>query len=193
MSRVLGKKPSVPKKSPSPSTTSSAPSKTSGVMEGFKKLVDFVDGAASSRLKINHDTEKSKEKSTSTTQQNDTSAGEKGKEDNKENDFDHVERGSMLSDMRQNRAKRPQGRRPPSQLYPKEGDMVNGNVISNNEHNTHDADENQDSDTVSNDEGNADAEERKPKVREWEKNKAPWVIIILDYDTATCSIDQFVF
>lgn len=129
-----GKKPNVPKKSPSPNTTAA------GSLIGLKqKMMDKVDGAASSRASIPNDEQP--------------------------NDFDHVERSSMLPDMRANRARAP-GRRPPSAVYREvDSNLVNGNaehlqqVLSQSE--------------TSNDE--EEGGEKKPKAREWEKHKAPWV------------------
>lgn len=140
---VPGKKPNVPKKSPSAVSGS-------GVMAGLKqKIVDMVDGAASSRISKHEEKEK------------------EGKDKEKENlDFDQVERTAMLPDMRANRAKAP-GRRPPSTVY-RDNELVNGNDhLSMPEIKS----ESSKSET-SNDE---DESEKKPKVREWEKNKAPWV------------------
>lgn len=102
------------------------------------KFVDKVDGAANSR------------------------AAKSGDKDN-DNEFDKIERSSMLLDMRANRAKAP-GRRPPSTVY-KDNELVNGNT----EHVTSTQDLKTD---TSNDE---EETEKKPLVREWEKNKAPWV------------------
>lgn len=131
-----GKKPNVPKKSPSPNTT------TAGPLIGLKqKMMDKVDGAVGSRASLPITS------------------------DEQANDFDHVERSSMLPDMRANRARAP-GRRPPSAVYREvDSNLVNGNaehlqqVLPQSE--------------TSNDE--EEGGERKPRAREWEKHKAPWV------------------
>lgn len=78
-------------------------------------------------------------------------------------DFDQVERSAMLPDMRANRVKAP-GRRPPSVVYREtEPTLLNGNS---------DHAQPMSLSETSNDE---DESEKKPKVREWEKHKAPWV------------------
>lgn len=84
---IPGKKPTVPIKK-SPSGTSSSGGLFSGLR---KKLVDAVDGGASSKTS-NH-IHKSTDKL--------------NKSDENENAFDQVERNSMLSDVRATRAKAP--------------------------------------------------------------------------------------
>lgn len=127
-----GKKPSVPKKSPSSANSTTSATSLANLKQ---KMIDRVDGAASSRAANNHTDE-----------------------DN--NEFDQVERSALLPDMRQNRAKKP-GRRPPSVVFREsDSNMLNGN-----------AEHLQAAAETSNDE----EDEKKPKVREWEKHKAPWV------------------
>jgi uncharacterized coiled-coil protein SlyX len=159
---VLTKKPTVPiKKSPSVSTV--AGSIFSGLKQKVKNVEsklhatthDGTDGTGSSKLQV-------------------ADNGEKGivverikKEDN---DFDQVERGgSVLQDVRQNRAKAPK-RRPPTSAGSIIGDS-NNNVNMNGSH------------LEANDSLGAELESppgtsdelAKPKAREWEKHKAPWM------------------
>lgn len=131
-------------------------------MAGLKqKLSDLVDGAASSRAK-HPDIDKEKPKEVLSKEKDifkDTSRDINASISSKEMDLDQVERSSMLMDMRAGRAKAP-GRRPPSTVY-RDTEMVNGNA----EHIKEDKIESE------------EEEEKKPKVREWEKNKAPWVSV----------------
>lgn len=98
---------------------------------------------------------------------------EKGVTGEKINELDTVERGSYLQDVRQNRAKAPK-RRPPTSAVTLIGDS-NNNVNINGSH------------TESNDSSlwhevnltsspvHHEEELAKPKAREWEKHKAPWM------------------
>ena len=163
---VLGKKPTVPiKKSPSVSTV--AGSIFSGLKSKVKsvesKLLahDSMDGTGSSRLLSQ--VADSNEKNV---------VGERMKKDDSE--FDHVERGSFLQDMRQNRAKAPK-RRPPTSAgsIGSIGDS-NNNLNMNGSH----LDTSSDSLEQSNDlqlQHSDDEVLAKPKAREWEKHKAPWM------------------
>ncbi|KAK5649179.1 hypothetical protein RI129_000208 [Pyrocoelia pectoralis] len=152
---IPSKKPSIPiKKSPS------ASSSQGGLLAGLrKKIVDVVDGASGSKsqpvlikandLKVDNKTETMPE-----------------------NAFDQVERTSLLSDVRATRVKAP-GRRPPSVIF-KEGEpgIVNGNT----DHIALDSLSEHVANTRSNDAFHEQSEsEVKPKVREWEKHKAPWL------------------
>ena len=164
---VLSKKPTVPiKKSPSVSAVagsifSGLKSKVKSVESKLHPPQDGIDGIGSSKL-------------TGTAQIADTN--EKGvtvervrKDDN---DFDHVERGSsVLQDVRQNRAKAPK-RRPPTSAGSLIGDS-NNNVSINGSHleSSFEAPE-----PVSPSPASHQEEElAKPKAREWEKHKAPWM------------------
>ncbi|XP_072940108.1 uncharacterized protein [Epargyreus clarus] len=75
------------------------------------------------------------------------------------NTFDHVERNSILNDPRAGRAKAPR-RRPPSQALrddtPQQIGLSNGHEVPS-------------------DRASDKAEEIKPRAREWEKHKAPWM------------------
>ncbi|KAB0800923.1 hypothetical protein PPYR_05277 [Photinus pyralis] len=153
---IPSKKPSIPiKKSPSSSSSQG------GLLAGLrKKIVDVVDGASGS-----------KSQPILLTKASDL------KVDNKvemiqENAFDQVERTSLLSDVRATRVKAP-GRRPPSVIFKEaETGIVNGNIDhialdSLPEHHAH---------FRSNETSHEHLEtEVKPKVREWEKHKAPWL------------------
>ena len=162
---VLGKKPTVPiKKSPSVSTV--AGSIFSGLKSKVKSVEsklhahDSMDGTGSSRLSQVAD---SNEKNV---------VGERLKKDDSE--FDHVERGSFLQDMRQNRAKAPK-RRPPTSVgsIGSIGDS-NNNLNMNGSH----LDTSSDSFEQSNDSQLQHSDDEvlaKPKAREWEKHKAPWM------------------
>lgn len=162
---VLGKKPTVPiKKSPSVSTV--AGSIFSGLKSKVKSVEsklhahDSMDGTGSSRLSQVADTN---EKNV---------VGERMKKDDSE--FDHVERGSFLQDMRQNRAKAPK-RRPPTSAgsIGSIGDS-NNNLNMNGSH----LDMSSESFEQSNDSQLQHSDDEvlaKPKAREWEKHKAPWM------------------
>lgn len=160
---VLTKKPTVPiKKSPSVSTV--AGSIFSGLKQKVKSVEsklhathDTADGTGSSKLQIADNGEKG-------------IIGERIKKE--DNEFDQVERGSsVLQDVRQNRAKAPK-RRPPTSAGTVIGDS-NNNVSMNGSH------------LETNDSLGAEPESppptgnteelAKPKAREWEKHKAPWM------------------
>lgn len=149
---IPSKKPLIPvKKSPSGSGSQG------GLLAGLrKKLVDVVDGASGSKSQLNL---------TKTSEIKDESKNEVP-----ENAFDQVERSSMLSDVRATRVKAP-GRRPPSVIF-KEGELniVNGNT----DHAPLDSLSEQPTYARSPESSEQDIE-LKPKVREWEKHKAPWL------------------
>ncbi|KAK9875211.1 hypothetical protein WA026_006002 [Henosepilachna vigintioctopunctata] len=146
-----GKKPTVAvKKSPSGSGSSSG--SLFSVLK--KKVADAVDGATSS-------------KSSPLQAKSENTENHSGLEGNSvENIFDQVERMSMLTDVRATRVKAPAGRRPPSVVFKEdESGIPNGNVEPLN------------LEIVSENSGSSDtdAAEVKPKLREWEKHKAPWL------------------
>ncbi|XP_028175762.1 SH3 domain-containing kinase-binding protein 1-like isoform X2 [Ostrinia furnacalis] len=143
------KKPPVPlKKSPTPSAG------VGGLFSGLKtKMLSSTD----------------KEKSSSTTVSSGSSSG--GEWDRPDgaaasrppsNTLDHVERNSMLNDPRAHRVKAPR-RRPPSQALrddtPQQIGLSNGHEVPT-EREKPPAEK---------------AEEIKPRAREWEKHKAPWM------------------
>lgn len=166
---VLTKKPAVPiKKSPSVSTVagsifSGLKSKVKSVENKLHSSNDGIDGIGSSKLTGAAQVADTNEKGV---------VGERIWKD--DNDLDHVERGgSVLQDVRQNRAKAPK-RRPPTSAGAVIGDS-NNNVSMNGSH----LDTNSDPlapEPVSPTPGShQDDELAKPKAREWEKHKAPWM------------------
>ncbi|XP_059620996.1 SH3 domain-containing kinase-binding protein 1 [Phlebotomus argentipes] len=157
---VLSKKPSVPiKKSP---TIGSVTTNIFGLNKKVKPAenktsnLDNPDGGASSKMgspQVADNNEKGV-------------VGERITRSFGESDFDQVERSSgVLKDMRANRAKLPKGRRPPTSALNSSGEssMLNGSSGSIEEHNN------------SKDTSQSEDELVKPKAREWEKNKAPWM------------------
>lgn len=165
---VLSKKPSVPiKKSPSVSTVGSIfsglKSKVKSVESKLHSSNDGIDGIGSSKISGAAQIADNNEKNV---------IGERIRKD--EHDLDHVERGgSVLQDVRQNRAKAPK-RRPPTSAGSLIGDS-NNNVSMNGSH----SDSNNESLTAEPSSptpaAQNDDEFAKPKAREWEKHKAPWM------------------
>jgi uncharacterized coiled-coil protein SlyX len=172
---VLTKKPTVPiKKSPSVSTVATS------IFSGLKSKVKSVES------KLQHTTQDGTDGTGSskiTSQVADNS--DKGVVGEKLNDLDTVERGSYLQDVRQNRAKAPK-RRPPTSAVSIVGDS-NNNVNMNGSHT-----ESNDS-SLSHEVNSSPAHQQpahhdeelppppqhqqlaKPRTREWEKHKAPWM------------------
>ncbi|XP_062702696.1 SH3 domain-containing protein 21 [Aedes albopictus] len=171
---VLGKKPQVPIKK-SPSITS-----VTGNLFGFNKkgksggegkVQDGTDGVGSSKMKS--EVADNNEKNVS---------GERLSRE--ESEFGIVERGSVLKDMRVNRAKAPK-RRPPTSAGSLMGESGNGtNGLSNG--NTglfHQLSQGAEPESPKPDllnvshHSNSNEEEfiAKPKAREWEKHKVPWM------------------
>lgn len=154
---VMSKKPNVPiKKSPSVTSVTnniftSLKQKVKGV-ESKLTPQDAADGAAGSKpgAQVADNSDKGV-------------IGERIKTDT---EFDVVERNVMLQDPRASRAKAP-NRRPPSsieKLLPDTaGNQLNGN---NSEHAP---------ESPRHDSDSAEIELVKPKPREWEKHKAPWM------------------
>ena len=159
---VLSKKPNVPiKKSPSVSTVAGS------IFSGLKQKVKSVE----SKLHPTHDGTDGMGSSKPQV----ADSGEKGivveRIKKEENDFDQVERGgSVLQDVRQNRAKAPK-RRPPTSAGSVIGDS-NNNVSMNGSHN--ESNDSMPAEPESPPPTNSD-EMAKPKAREWEKHKAPWM------------------
>ncbi|XP_060526591.1 SH3 domain-containing kinase-binding protein 1-like [Cylas formicarius] len=107
-----------------------------------------------------------------------------------DNVFDQVERRSLLSDVRANRARAP-GRRLPTSIYKEDDEEIpglpNGNVDHHNAvpvgkaERTVKPDSGGKSESIksepldSSSSSELDAAEAKPKLREWEKHKAPWL------------------
>jgi uncharacterized coiled-coil protein SlyX len=166
---VLSKKPMVPiKKSPSVSTV--AGSIFSGLKQKVKSVEsklhvthDGIDGTGSSKLTGAAHVADSNEKGI---------VGERIRKD--DNDLDHVERGgSVLQDVRQNRAKAPK-RRPPTSAGTIIGDS-NNNVSMNGSHLETSNDSLNPEPGSPTAAGQLEDELAKPKAREWEKHKAPWM------------------
>jgi uncharacterized coiled-coil protein SlyX len=164
----LTKKPILPVKK-SPSVTSVAGNLFSGLKRGVKSVEsklhsvqDGTDGSGASKIQIPDNNEKGV-------------IVERIKRD--ENDLDHVERsGTVLMDVRQNRAKAPK-RRPPTSAGSLIGDS-NNNINMNGSH-LDSSTENLESETnsiVKEKENEKEEQElAKPKPRGWEKHKAPWM------------------
>ncbi|XP_058812338.1 serine-rich adhesin for platelets isoform X2 [Topomyia yanbarensis] len=171
---VLGKKPQVPIKK-SPSITSV----TNNLFSGLKQKVkggesksashDSMDGVGGSKIKS--EVADNNEKNVS---------GERLSRD--ESELGHVERGSVLKDMRANRAKAPK-RRPPTSAGSIIGEsgsngMSNGNsgLFQQLSHNAEMESPKPDLLNVSHHSNNIEDEFiAKPKAREWEKHKVPWM------------------
>lgn len=192
---VLGKKPQVPIKK-SPSITSV----TGNLFSGLKQKVkgeskpssaavsqDSMDGVGASKPSSKSEVADNNEKNV-TGERLSTS----GKSEDTE--FGHVERGSVLKDMRANRAKAPK-RRPPTSAASLSIESSNGsNGMSNgNSGLFHQLSQNSSSEPESpkpdllnvnhhnsstnatNNNNNEDEFIAKPKAREWEKHKVPWM------------------
>ncbi|XP_044737782.1 CD2-associated protein-like [Chrysoperla carnea] len=167
---IPGKKPAVPMKK-SPSLTGG------GILSGLKQKVmgsshdstphktasnDNLDGICSSRLSKDEITPLSYTATSG---------------DEKQDEFDRVERSSMLTDPRANRAKAP-GRRPPSMVIRDldQPGLTNGNA----EHHTPTSNSSPPSTTTTPlqqipDENEQSTPECKPKPRDWEKHRVPWM------------------
>lgn len=143
-----GKKPPVPLKK-SPSSTSGV----GGLFSGLKnKMMSSSDK-----------TEKSAPLPTSTTEWDRTDGAASTKPSSPAattNTFDHIERNSILNDPRAGRVKAPR-RRPPSQALrddtPAQIGLTNGHEVPTDKSTTE------------------KQEEIKPRTREWEKHRAPWM------------------
>lgn len=153
---VLTKKPVVPMKK-SPTVGSVAGNIFSGLKQKVKSVEqkmthhDSLDGVGAS--KMGSQVADNQEKGI---------IGERLKKDKDDSEFDQVERSSILQDMRAGRAKAPKRRLPTS------------NTNSIGESLTY---ENGDSATpsVTSQDSKSDEDVAKPKQREWEKHKAPWM------------------
>ncbi|XP_065074733.1 SH3 domain-containing kinase-binding protein 1 [Ochlerotatus camptorhynchus] len=171
---VLGKKPQVPIKK-SPSITSVTGNLFSGLKQkvkgGDSKHQDGTDGVCGSKMKS--DVAENNDKNVS---------GERLSRD--ESEFGHVERGSVLKDMRANRAKAPK-RRPPTSAGSIIGESSGSNGLSNgnaglfhqlSQSGTEPESPKPDLLNVSHlSNSNEDDVIAKPKAREWEKHKVPWM------------------
>lgn len=191
---VLGKKPQVPIKK-SPSITSVTGNLFSGLKQKVKGEIkpsavsqDSMDGVGSSKPSSKSEVADNNEKNVTGERLSTTGRSE-------ESEFGHVERGSVLKDMRANRAKAPK-RRPPTsagsliiESSTGSNGMSNGNsglfhqlsqnsssepespkpdLLNVSHHNSTNA-------TTTNNNNNEDEFIAKPKAREWEKHKVPWM------------------
>uniref|UniRef100_A0A1Q3EXA9 Putative sh3 domain-containing kinase-binding protein 1 n=1 Tax=Culex tarsalis TaxID=7177 RepID=A0A1Q3EXA9_CULTA len=182
---VLGKKPQVPIKK-SPSITSVTGNLFSGlkhkVKGGESKATpvsqDSMDGVGGSKA-VRSDVADNNERNVSGER---LSTGR-----TEESEFGHVERGSVLKDMRANRAKAPK-RRPPTsagsliiESSAGSNGMSNGNsglfhqLSQNSEPESPKPDLLNVSHHSNNNNNNEDEFIAKPKAREWEKHKVPWM------------------
>ncbi|XP_062533527.1 SH3 domain-containing kinase-binding protein 1 isoform X2 [Armigeres subalbatus] len=170
---LLGKKPQVPIKK-SPSITS-----VTGNLFGFNKksknnsegkVQDGTDGVGGSKMKS--EVADNNEKNVS---------GERLSRE--ESEFGGIERGSVLKDMRANRAKAPK-RRPPTSAGIVIGESSASNGLSNgNSGLFHQLSQGAEPESPKPDllnvshHSNSNEEEfiAKPKAREWEKHKVPWM------------------
>lgn len=158
---AVSKKPVVPiKKSPSISSV------TNNLFSGIKQKVKGVEN------KLTHDSADGSAGSKPGAQIAD--GNEKGISVEKvrnDTEFDQVERSTILSDMRANRAKAPR-RRPPSSGMGSLGDStgsMNGSTENPPDSPRHDS--------MTPTHGNEESgpELVKPRAREWEKHRAPWM------------------
>ncbi|KAG5871327.1 hypothetical protein JTB14_034350 [Gonioctena quinquepunctata] len=140
------KSPPIPSKKPAISLKKSPSGSGSGLFSEFKKkLVDVVDGATASKI------------STSKTESLET------KDSISNNAFDQVERRPLLTDVRATRVKAP-GRRLPTNIHKDEDHSIpNGNA-------DHLIEVSETSFDLS-----SEIDGEKPRLREWEKHKAPWL------------------
>lgn len=129
-------------------------SKVKSVESKLHTTHDGIDGTGSSKMTVADTTEKNV-------------IGEKI------NELDTVERGSYLQDVRQNRAKAPK-RRPPTHASGDSNNNVsmNGSHGESNDSITHEV---VGSSSAAATQSFEDDPQVKPKAREWEKHKAPWM------------------
>ncbi|XP_046806182.1 serine-rich adhesin for platelets isoform X1 [Lucilia cuprina] len=168
---VLNKKPSVPVKK-----TTTVTSITGNILSGIKQKVknvesklttaashDYADGVGSSKLSPSYASDSGSGgvvmRRAATIAVEDT-------------DFDRVERGSILPDMRAGRVKAPK-RRPPSAAINAIGESNNNSLYVNG--NGSDTTQSGDDQLKSDDNSTGEEQLAKPKPREWEKKKAPWM------------------
>uniref|UniRef100_A0A1I8PT12 SH3 domain-containing protein n=1 Tax=Stomoxys calcitrans TaxID=35570 RepID=A0A1I8PT12_STOCA len=166
---VLNKKPTVPVKK-----TTTVTSITGNILSGIKQKVksvenklttaashDYADGVGSSKLSPGV---VASDNSGVVMRRAATIAAD--------SDFDRVERGSILPDMRAGRVKAPK-RRPPSAAISTMGESNNNSLYVNG--NGSDTTQSGDDQLKSDDNSTGEEQLAKPKPREWEKKKAPWM------------------
>lgn len=165
--------PPLPSKKPIISIKKSPSGSGSGLFSKIKdRIADAVDGATGSKPK----TDAGKEK--------ETAKENSGGTDTNASVFDQVERRPLLSDVRASRARAP-GRRLPTSVYKEDDEEIPG--LSNgtadhvkSEHSVKSEDSfrsegSASSENLDNSSSDLDTGEVKPKLREWEKHKAPWL------------------
>lgn len=155
---VLTKKPVVPMKK-SPTVGSVAGNIFSGLKQKVNKNEkithhDSLDGIGASKMNTSHVADNN-EKGIS---------GERLRKDDTE--FDQVERVGMLQDMRAGRAKAPKRRLPTSNSV-----SLSDAAVSSYEN----GDAPSSPGPLSADDNKSDEDVTKPRPREWEKNRAPWM------------------
>ncbi|CAK1545849.1 unnamed protein product [Leptosia nina] len=153
------KKPPVPvKKSPTPTSA------VSGLFSGLKnKMLSSSDKSEKTSTSISNS-------SNSSVEGDKTDGVASSKAATNTNTFDHVERNSILNDPRASRVKAPR-RRPPSQVIrddsPVSLGLTNGHEVP--------TDKSVPAEKPSEKPSTDKAPEIKPKAREWEKHRAPWM------------------
>ncbi|TMW49184.1 hypothetical protein DOY81_005726, partial [Sarcophaga bullata] len=170
---VLNKKPTVPVKK-----TTTVTSITGNILSGIKQKVknvenklttaashDYADGVGSSKLSPSYATDSGSAGGGVIMRRAATIAVE-------DTDFDRVERSSILPDMRAGRVKAPK-RRPPSAAINAIGESNNNSLYING--NSSDTTQSGDDQLKSDDNSTGEEQLAKPKPREWEKKKAPWM------------------
>ncbi|XP_058982738.1 serine-rich adhesin for platelets isoform X2 [Musca domestica] len=165
---VLNKKPTLPVKK-----TTTVTSITGNILSGIKQKVksvenklttaashDYADGVGSSKLSPS-----------AVASDNSGVVMRRAATIAADSDFDRVERGSILTDMRAGRVKAPK-RRPPSAAISTMGESNNNSLYVNG----NGSDTAQSDDQLKSDDNSTGEEQlAKPKPREWEKKKAPWM------------------
>ncbi|XP_037885802.1 CD2-associated protein isoform X1 [Glossina fuscipes] len=170
---VLSKKPTIPNKK-SNSVSSVAGNIFSGLKQKVKNVEnklttavshDAADGLSSSKLSPSSSVANSND-SNVVIRRAATIAGE-------DTEFDHVERSSILTDMRAGRVKAPK-RRPPSAAMYSVGESNNNTLYLNGSGSGSEANHSDDQ-LKSDDNSTSEEQLAKPKPREWERKKAPWM------------------
>ncbi|CAH4035708.1 unnamed protein product [Pieris brassicae] len=153
------KKPPVPvKKSPTPTSA------VTGLFSGLKnKMMSSSDKSEKTSTSISNSSNSSVE--------GDKTDGVSSSKVANTNTFDHIERNSILNDPRASRVKAPR-RRPPSQVMRDDSPVSIG--LTNGHEASPDKTLDKSSDRSS-DKSLDKSSEIKPRAREWEKHRAPWM------------------
>ncbi|XP_037955590.1 CD2-associated protein-like isoform X2 [Teleopsis dalmanni] len=176
---VLTKKPTIPTKK-STTVTSVAGNLLSGLKQKVKNVEnklttsashDYADGIASSRMQSGSSGLPDLAPSGNVVMRRAATV-------DADTDFDRVERASILTDMRAGRVKAPK-RRPPSAAMNIVGESNNNSVYVNGSGGSSGTEQHSTDDgkPQSSDDNSLSEEQQliKPKPREWEKKKAPWM------------------